>query len=106
MKNTEYIIGQIVFEISINILTRECVIESQKILYAGKKGLYVEGNNGEWNLSSTEQTLGFYSKDKFDKEEIFSKSSCHFWTDTLVQAVLYKIEIEKILEIKKQLLSA
>lgn len=100
---TSYQPSQIVFEIGINILNNKCVIESQKILYVGKEMLLVEGKSTEWGQSFGEQTLRFSSKNKLCKEEVFEKSTCNLWTDSLEKAQSFKTEIDEILEAKKQL---
>ena len=100
---TNYNPSQTVFEIGINILTTECVIEPQKILYVGNELLLVEGKSTEWGQSFGEQTLRFSSKNKLNKEEVFERSTCDLWTDSIEEAQNFKIVIDKILEAKKQL---
>ena len=104
--NTTYSSEQIVYQVGINITTNECVVEPQKILYVGKTALFVDGNSAEWGQTLGEQTLSYFSKDRFEKEEVIKKSTCCFWTDTIEKAEQYKSQIVRILEAKKQLLTA
>lgn len=102
---SNYKINQTVYEVAVNILTDECVIEPQNILYVGNHGLYAEGNSGEWGLSFGEHTLSYYSRNNFKKDEVLKNSCLSFWTDTREEAENFKAEIDKILEFKKQLLT-
>lgn len=98
---SDYTPGQTVYEVAINILTSECVIEPQIILYAGNELLLVEGKSAEWGQTQGEQTLHYSCKDKWSKAEVMKSSTVTTWTDNLFQAEIYKSEITFLLESKR-----
>lgn len=103
---TNYSPGQTVFQVGIDFMTEECIIEPQTILFVGNEGLYVEGKSAQWGQRFGEQSLSLHAKNGFNKADFVKRSTCSLWTDTMEEAESFKSQIDRILEAKKQLLTA
>lgn len=106
MEITNYKPEQTVFQVAINISNNTATITPQKIIYVGNTTLYVVGESAEWGLHHGEHTLSVHSFEILDRKEVLKSSTCNLWTDTMEKAEEFKAQIDNILKIKDELLTA
>ena len=102
MENSNYKVGQTVYDVGINFASKKASVREQKILYIGEQVLLVTGNDAIWGAKS-ETTLHYTFKDDFHPEKIFSSITHTVWTDDREKAYHYAKQMNEIQEMKTSL---
>lgn len=86
-----------VYEVAIDVISREVIISELSILHTGETTLFVKGICPTWGIQS-EYTLSLGDKNYLNLPDILNTNHISAWTDDKQKANEFKAKIEKFLK--------
>ncbi|AZA91182.1 Uncharacterised protein [Chryseobacterium nakagawai] len=105
MDQSNFKIGQIVYQVGVNILSQLPEVQEHKVLCVGTKSIYTTGKDVHFHYNS-ESTFFFSFMDVFNPDELLNAFAHTVWTDDREKAEKYCSKMLEIVQYKNNLKKA
>lgn len=105
MENSNFKIGQTVYQVGVNILTQLPEVQEHKVLCVGTRSIYTTGTDVHFH-SNSESTFFFSFMDVFKPEELMKAYAYTVWTDDKEKAEEYLSKMLEVVTFKNNLKKA
>ncbi|HAO29149.1 MAG TPA: hypothetical protein DCQ68_18840 [Chryseobacterium indologenes] len=105
MDQSNFKIGQTVYEVGVNILSQLPEVQEHKVLCVGTRSIYTTGTDVNFH-SNSESTFFFSFMDVFKPEELMKAYAHTVWTDDKEKAEQYCAKMLEVVSFNNNLKKA